>query len=497
MTDISFDSKDLKVDYLSFNLQFNDINKIQKVANYLMDAFGYKTILLNQLTEERSRLVKNNKNSCSGEFIINSSKYWAGTILRFTGDNAQCFYKDLKFQKLDWSIFDLENTNLGRIDLCYDRKLKPSDTNLNLFLENSRQQIIAKKGNLSVTLDGILRVGKRASPNFFRVYLRENGRDLRFEMEVKKNVVKRFQHYLFTGQVEIFEEFVTQHFYNQAIELFDIENCYADWLLVNFRIVKKLPIQEVLVNSFSLSYLTYKPVHDFDLLEVEFFYRLVQLLNYLKSLEITSKSILMGDQSYQTFQFPVNDFLKFIGRSKENHYQIKKLVMFLKSLQRMKPILENFSDGGFRSYVAFPFLKVERSRSWLVELTICKELYLYRYPFYLPKNFLNYQNNFELEVKFILLQSFSNILIQKEFPTQEFLERVSVSNSKSAKLKKYIVKFLHELKNSKAIEPEFKILTKRNEVKTVNVLTSTLVSQSISIFYRENIKINYKNYIDI
>ena len=33
----------------------------------------------------------------------------------------------MKFQKLDWSIFDFEETNLGRVDLCYDRKLKASD----------------------------------------------------------------------------------------------------------------------------------------------------------------------------------------------------------------------------------------------------------------------------------------------------------------------------------------------------------------------------------
>lgn len=70
----------------------------------------------------------------------------------------------------------------------------------------------------------------------------------------------------------------------------------------------------------------------------------------------------MGDQDYRIFQFPVNHFLEFIGKPKNNHYQIKKLVEFLKSLQRIKPILENFSDGGFRSYVVFPYLKVERKK---------------------------------------------------------------------------------------------------------------------------------------
>jgi hypothetical protein len=202
----------------------------------------------------------------------------------------------------------------------------------------------------------------------------------------------------------------------------------------------------------------------------------------------------MADQDYHIFQFPVNHFLEFIGKPKNNHYQIKKLVEFLKSLQRIRPILENFSDGGFRSYVVFPYVKVERKRSWCVELSVCQELYLYRYPFHLPETFLNYQDNFELKVKFILLQSFCQISIDKEFPTQEFLGQVSISPSKSAKLKNCIVTVLHELKDSKIIEPEFQILTNQNRLKEVTCLTSNLVSRSKSIFYKEKINSNYRSF---
>jgi len=65
-----------------------------------------------------------------------------------------------------------------------------------------------------------------------------------------------------------------------------------------------------------------------------------------------------------TFQFPVNSFLKFIGKSKNNYYQVKKLVEFLKSLQTIESVLDNFSDGGFRRYIAFPYMKVERKKCW-------------------------------------------------------------------------------------------------------------------------------------
>lgn len=247
----------------------------------------------------------------------------------------------------------------------------------------------------------------------------------------------------------------------------------------------------ILANSLSTSYLTDKSVKDLD--KIRFFYRLIQLLNYIKSLKSSSELIPMGDRTYKIFQFPVNQFLEFTGQPKNNYYQIKKLVEFLKSLQKIKPIIDNFSNGGFRSYVIFPYLKVEPKKGWCVELSVCQELCSYRSPFHLPENFLNYQDNFELKVKFAFLQSFCGVRVRKTFPTQEFLEQKSISNYKSAKLKKCIVKVFHELKDLKVIEPEFEVLTKKNRLNEVTGLTSGLVSRSKLIFYREKIhnKFNY------
>ena len=50
-----------------------------------------------------------------------------------------------------------------------------------------------------------------------------------------------------------------------------------------------------------------KPMH--DLTKVEFFYRLIQLLNYIQCLEGSSKSVSLGDRTYKTVKFPVNSFL--------------------------------------------------------------------------------------------------------------------------------------------------------------------------------------------
>lgn len=484
MVEISFNSENLKVDYISFNIQSNDFKQIEIIANYLVNTFNCKSTLIDQSTKTRYQLTETNKNRYSAEFAVNLNKYWKGTILRFKGKNADWFYTDLKFQKLDWSVFDLTSTSLGRVDLCYDRKIKANDKDLHLFFKDSYEQIDSKKCNPTIKIGtNILRIGKRSSSNFFRVYLKPNGKELRFEVELKKTVIKKFQCYLFANQFEVFEELLARHFYNQAVRLFNLENAYCDWLLANFRRVKT-PV--ILPNYLSTSYLTGQPVTDLD--DIRDFYRLVQLLNYLKSLKGSSELIPMGDRTYRLFKFAVNRFLEFTGESRNNYYQIKKLVGFLQSLQKIEPIVNNFDDGGFRSYVLFPYLKVERRECWYVELSVCQELCSYQYPFHLPETFLNYKDNFELKVKFVLLKSFCCVSLYKEFPTQEFLGQVSVSTSKSAKLKSHIVAVLSELKNCKIIEPKFQVLTKQNKIKEVDTLTSNLVSRSKSIFYTENIK---------
>jgi hypothetical protein len=136
------------------------------------------------------------------------------------------------------------------------------------------------------------------------------------------------------------------------------------WSTGNFikgRLDLNRSIEEVFVNSLSTSYLTEKPQH--DLVKVEFVYLLIQLINYIKSLKSSSKYISMGDRTYQTFQFRVSHFLEFIGKLKNNRYQIRKLVEFLESLQEIKPILDCFSDGSYlkveqRGGTRTPFLSI-------------------------------------------------------------------------------------------------------------------------------------------
>ena len=62
MIEISFDSEDLKVDYLSFNFQFNNTKQIQRIADFLTDTFHYGSTLLDQSNKKRYLLIETNQN---------------------------------------------------------------------------------------------------------------------------------------------------------------------------------------------------------------------------------------------------------------------------------------------------------------------------------------------------------------------------------------------------------------------------------------------------
>ena len=119
----------------------------------------------------------------------------------------------IKNNPLNWERMDLDSTNLGRIDLYYDRQFKESDRDedYEIFLSDADKTISYR--NPSIKLEPkfqSLAIGDRkTSPNYFRIYKRPNGRCIRFELEIKLETVKKFQSFLFAGQFETLESKLT------------------------------------------------------------------------------------------------------------------------------------------------------------------------------------------------------------------------------------------------------------------------------------------------
>ena len=215
--------------------------------------------ILKTVSEDKIRPVtplshsQKHKKYCKAEFRTNYTKYWPGTTISFSGKHTQFFYETIKYKQLNKDIFDLDSTNIGRIDLCYDQKIQQSDyiQTLDSFLKNSCTKINSKVDDPKAeVVKGVFRVGKPSSPNYFRVYPKSNGKFIRFELELKKSAIKRFQSYFFFHQFEKWKELLTCHFYKEAMNKLDLDSLYTDWLIENSRQFCQLNIKRKLSNYF-------------------------------------------------------------------------------------------------------------------------------------------------------------------------------------------------------------------------------------------------------
>lgn len=169
---LTFQSENLVVDYISFNIQgLVDRKKLERISKYLFQNFGFNSILAKGSDRKIKSLIFSEKNKFQVSFrqyqySPELKSFWEGTQVIFTGKNANHFYKQIKNSKWDWNIFDLTKTNLGRIDLHYFREFKVTDQNdlVEKFMEKCCQRIHTKpkrrKANWNLESNSlVLRIG--------------------------------------------------------------------------------------------------------------------------------------------------------------------------------------------------------------------------------------------------------------------------------------------------------------------------------------------------
>jgi hypothetical protein len=226
---LSLSSQNFVVDFFRFNLQFIDKCKIKEVAQYLSQEYSCNSIFIDQ--KKTYSLIEKRRFSCTAKFLTSHTNHWVGTRLEFEGGHASKFYQMIQKNPLNWKRMDFDNTNLGRIDLYYDRKLKESDRveYFEVFLSDAAETISLRPRSLMVALKPeinpeTLEIGHhKTSGNFFRVYKKSNGKFIRVELEIKLEPAKKFQFFLFAGQFENLESKLIQHYYSYITTQFEIE----------------------------------------------------------------------------------------------------------------------------------------------------------------------------------------------------------------------------------------------------------------------------------
>lgn len=481
---LNFKSENLTVDWIGFNIQgLVDIKQVKQIAEYLLLNFGFNSTFAIGPNGKQETLFFNSKNKYKVYFRVYkySDIYWDGLKIDFSGNNAAQVYKFIQEQKLDWNIFQLPNLSLSRFDLCYFREIKSNyrKGQLKSFISNTIAKIDNKHKRNNFNYDRstkgyILRIGNRKSSNFYRIYQTKKG--LRFELEIKKNRVKQVTNLLFCYDIKQFEETLTKHFYTHSKKVLMFDNCYTDWLIKYFRKGNKP------VGFLVTSYLEEINTNDFVTV-----FSLLQFLTFSRNQNYSQ--VQMYDQIYYLIEFNLKEYVEFSGVKSINQYQRNKFINLLNSFQKIEPLITYFTEEHFQSILAFPYVNIQKQgNSWVVKVAVSKLLYDYRYPFSFPNTFLTYENTYELKVKLEVIQTISQVPLEKIFYVEVFLDQFNVPTKKKRQIKQLIVEAFNQLQKEKLIQNKLNVVKKSGEIKQVNTLTSLLVGQANKIYFFESIQ---------
>ena len=486
---LTFESENLVVDWISFNIQGLIDPKL--IANYLFQNFGFNYTIEKRINGKWKSESSNSNSARQNQFKVSfrqheynpeAKSFWVGTKIDFSGKNATQIYKAMRAQKFDWNIFKPYRLSFSRFDLCYfrERKSNQQKGDLELFMNKCCQKAFlrSKKNIAEYTRNHqgfILRIGSRKSPNYYRVYETRNG--LRFELEMKKTILQDF---LFIDHPENFEDTLTRHFYEHSKKVLVLDDLYTDWLIHYSRKTDK-PI-----NSLVTSYLTKS---DFGTIANKTrVFRLLQFLSFSRRRRYFTCEKYLLSQKYYLIQFPVKEFMNFIKIENKNHYQFKKVIDFLQDLQKNIPPVTIFYENYFRGVASIPFVEIQKEDKYLVaKVLIAEQLYWYQYPFVFPVNFLSYQTTYELHVKLQIIQVMSQNSLEKVFYVKVFLDQFNLPQQKKAQLKKLISRTFKELQDSQLIQNQFQLITKSGKIQQINQLIPLRIGQSEIIRFYERL----------
>ena len=497
MNDSDFNSENLIIDWLSFNLEglIDPIIIANRLAKYFTPH-----VLIDDVPAIRSHILKK-KYKVFIRRYTGSIGYWVGTQIVFSGKDAAYFYKLIKTEKFNWNLlkFDGHTLSLGRIDLCFSRPDGSSHTTelFDEFLLSSRSQIQNYTNTRYIRLqdfpDGkLLKVNRRNNSVHYRVY--KKNQNVRFELELKHRQTKLIQDYLFNNQFDIFEHQLVIRYFKYSGRVLHLDSVYTDWV-VDFQRRQQMQINYN-YDSLVTSYLETKmDTHEED----ERLFHLFQLLSFIKSLCLElnllkdCKTHIIKEQSYFILKFTLSEFVKFTGIQISKQSQRSKLIRYFRQLQKLDPIVEEFSDRAFRSYVCFPYVGCDNpwGNSWIVEIFVAEALIYFSYPFKLPKSFSFFTGKNDLRLKLLLMKSLAVHKQEKLLNLDEFFNKVNVSNNQLIKIKKSIIQLLNELVENKIIHNEVRLVLKSGKKKDqlIKSLTTSDITRRIKhIKFHEKIE---------
>jgi hypothetical protein len=396
--------------------------------------------------------------------------------IQFPGGSANHFYKLIKQKKIPWEKLTKFDIVLSRFDLVYERRNKPTDKiSATEFINSSFvefqdlhpfKNLLAERNRKGL----LFKIGHRKGRRHYRIYTGKHPNSLRFEAEMKGDLIKDFRDLLIAATFEQhdFESRLSYQFFKYSFEIFSSLNqsSHIDWLAARIR-----PYQyrnafssELAIHSDYLNQMDYKLLK-----EKQHLITLLRLLAYVKKLKYTNKSLT---SEFRRYRFPLRDFLNYNNLT-PNYYQVKKLKTFF-DMVKTNFVIESFSNKHYHMLITIPEVSVYKSEQniLMVEVWIAEELFNYLHPFLFSDLFQQKLTKHQFQVLFEIIKTYTSIHLRKEFNIQQFIHSYpSTLNGKlKIKIKEHFIQYLQVLENQLKIKAKV-LLLPSNEIHNIHQLT--------------------------
>lgn len=420
----------------------------------------------------QSRQDINDKNSFYNQFeicfILKIPHQKNFIQLQFPGVSGKQFYKLIKQGSIQWKKFP--NPVFSRLDIVYQRASKSNDPISSIEFRNSAclqfqelnfsKNLVSEKNQKGL----ILKIGNRRSSNHYRIYTDPKNKNniLRFEAEMKGNLIKDFQDLLITSSFDEhrFESRIAYQFFKYFFELFTPLNqsSHIDWLVTRLRPYQSRNTfsSELVLHSDYLTQIDYKLLKEKQHLII-----LLRLLAYVKRLNYVTKSL---KSPFRQYKFPLRDFLNY-NNLNPNSYQVNKLKNFFE-LVKTNFVIESFSQDHYQMFVTIPEVEIDKSKQniSMVEIWIAEELFHYLHPFLFTDIFQQNPNKHQFQVLFEIIKTSSSIDIRKEFNITQFLNNSPsvLSNQHKRQIQEYFIQYLKVLHQEGKLQDKVLDLSSNN-----------------------------------
>lgn len=473
---LSFQSEGLKVDWISWKMDsFNQFHQ-ERLIDYFVQ-IGFQVYCRSRkANDSQVELLKSWPTNQFEVTFIKENPYWDGMIIEFSGKNAEEFYKFIKVNPVNWEIF--RNPRLSRLDLCYTLEAQLSEEEAKSFFHACQTNLQLNIGYQKNRRGQILKIGRRSSNRFSRIYTRNH--QLRFEHEMKGQFIEEYSTMIVNHDWEDFEDVLSQHFLHYFGKYLEMDSIYLNWLAVKLRSIRPDSVPNLI---FKMDYIN-------SIRKIEDQKKVVQFLKFLvyaKDLDYVTHSL--GSTRYRCVSFRFQDFLKFQEPNSGviSYYRVKKLKEFWKELQT-DFLLSMFRDYTFQKLISIP--KVEfwkEHRHWMAKVWIVDELFYYNYPFAFPDMFQGDISKTKFAVQFEIIRVFSSLGLEKRFDLKAFISMYpsTLSNQNIRQIKDLFIESVEILQHNNLIQPRFKILRNGN-LEPVNNLTPKNISEGFVLYEQLN-----------